>query len=403
MAIGTPTNLSTTASTTTVTTASFTPANGSILLAMVGGRRSNVVSVQPTISDSLGGTWTELDDVSYDPGANPRIRARLFYQEIVTGASMTVTGTITDATTTMLSVIELTGAGTNFSNRATATHATGDPSVTLAAMDAASAGFSLAMLNATNLVTPQSGYTELFDLSMNSTMRIHAQYDLSSPGTTLGCTSTNTVSIIFGLEIKEPGGTDATGNGGTVTETLSVVAGAASAASSAGAATLTVTLSLTAGVASAEQFANGATVVETLSLIAGAWAANAATSADLVTQTLSVLSGGATADSEVAGQTVPFSFSIIGGTAESGATAEGDLLTTTSSFLAGDVEAGSTVGGAILPMALSLVAGSASGAIDATATGDLFILTSSLLAGTAANDNAAASEDVLSRIRRGRR
>lgn len=229
MAIGTPVNRGTAGGTTTATTASFTPGAGDTLLAFVFGRRSTVAPAQPTISDSLGGTWTEIADVTYDTGANPRLRARLF-RSVASGSAMTVTGAISDGTTTGIMVVSVSGVGTDFSNFGSNTNAAGDPSITLTAPGATSAVVGFTAQNATNLVTQVASYTELTEFTANAAMRGEACYDISSPASTVSWTSTNTLSIGIAVELKEPAG------GGTTFDVnlSSSASGTASAGKSAG-------------------------------------------------------------------------------------------------------------------------------------------------------------------------
>lgn len=204
MAIGTPVNRGVAGGTTTATTSSFTPSADDLLICIVHGRRNTSLPAQPTISDSLGGTWTEVIDQSYDPGANPRVRARMFRQRIGgSPASMTVTGTISDGTITGVGVISVSGASDDLSNVVANNNATGDPSCTVAAVAGTSAVAGFCACNATNLVTQVAGFTELFDTTINAAMQLECAYDLSSPSTTLSWTSTNTNTIGIAFEIKE--------------------------------------------------------------------------------------------------------------------------------------------------------------------------------------------------------
>jgi hypothetical protein len=96
--------------TATVTTASFTPANNSLLVAMVGfGNGSFGTSALGTVTDSLAGTWTRLgSDFSTTGGV-----AEIWARDVVTGAAMTVSyargGTAT-ASGVGMKVKVLTGA-----------------------------------------------------------------------------------------------------------------------------------------------------------------------------------------------------------------------------------------------------------------------------------------------------
>jgi hypothetical protein len=97
----------------TKTTASFTPSNNSLLVAICRVGR-NTADSQPSnmISDSQSGTWT--DELMYWPGDNLEMSV-LYIQQITTGTSMTVTfdigsGYIMDDAE--ITIVEFTGAHT---------------------------------------------------------------------------------------------------------------------------------------------------------------------------------------------------------------------------------------------------------------------------------------------------
>lgn len=81
----------------TITTASFTPANNSLLVAMVGiiWNGSGTVGAPFTVTDSLGGTWTmnSIQGASPNQAAFSGIATRV----VTTGAAMTVTLTTNTA------------------------------------------------------------------------------------------------------------------------------------------------------------------------------------------------------------------------------------------------------------------------------------------------------------------
>lgn len=98
--------------TTTVTTASFTPTNNSLLVAMCAfGNGTGNTAALGTVTDSLGGTWTrKVSDFNTNQGV-----AEVWMRDVVTGAAMTVSyargGTAT-ASGVSLKVQVLTGAKT---------------------------------------------------------------------------------------------------------------------------------------------------------------------------------------------------------------------------------------------------------------------------------------------------
>lgn len=212
MAIGTPVSRGTASGTTTGTTGSFTPGAGDTLIAFVFGRKNTSAPAQPTISDSLGGSWTEIIDNTYDPGANPRVRFRAFWNTPAASA-MTVTGTISDGASTGVAVLSITGIGTtDFTNQGTNINAAGDPSVTLTTPGATSAVLGFAYMTATNVITQAAGFTELVEFTANTNIQAEICYDISSPAATVSWTSTNTQSVGFGVELKEPSGGGVTVN-----------------------------------------------------------------------------------------------------------------------------------------------------------------------------------------------
>lgn len=96
--------------TATVTTASFTPANNSLLVAMCAfGNGTGGTAALGTVTDSLGGTWTRKSS-SF---ATNRGVSEIWMRDVVTGAAMTVSyargGTAT-ASGVSLKVQVLTGA-----------------------------------------------------------------------------------------------------------------------------------------------------------------------------------------------------------------------------------------------------------------------------------------------------
>jgi len=184
MPIGTPTLRGSGGGTTSATTGSFTPGANDLLLAWVAGRRNTSVPVQPTCSDSTGLTWTGVTngDISYNPGANPRLRGRLFWARAPgSPAAMTVTGSITDAASTGIIVISISSAQSSFSNIKSTTAAS-NPSVTMDSSPASTsivAGFTTA--GGTPAQTEPTGFTELTEITANTNLKLAASYDSTSP------------------------------------------------------------------------------------------------------------------------------------------------------------------------------------------------------------------------------
>ncbi|RVQ68150.1 hypothetical protein [Sinorhizobium medicae] len=202
-----------------VTTASFTPTANALLIAFCAGRGSSATI--PTISDSLGGTWTPIG-TGNDAG---NVTGRLFYQ--IAGASpsaMTVTVNTTGGTQAAVGVIEVSGAGTDFSNYQVGINAAGDPSVTMGAYTAGSRVMVFGIGNAGAAWTSPTGFTELFDSEVATNLRLVPSYNDSSASTSLSWVSAATDSIGFGLEIKEAAA-GAISGAASITEAGHAVAG----------------------------------------------------------------------------------------------------------------------------------------------------------------------------------
>jgi len=203
MAIGTPVLVTPAvgATATSVTTASFTPTAGNLLLAFATARPT--AADIPTISDTLGNTWTQVGSSGTDFG---NITAKLWYQVVESSpAARTVTASSTGSTQVGLAIVSISGAGTDFSNFQISTNAAGDPSVTMSAYAGTSAalGFYAGNAGGSNVTIP-TGYTSLTNSQIATNIRFAVVYDTTSPSTTQTWTGVSTDSICFGVEIKEP-------------------------------------------------------------------------------------------------------------------------------------------------------------------------------------------------------
>lgn len=203
MAIGTPVLVTPAvgATATSVTTASFTPTAGHLLLAFATARPT--AADIPTISDTLGNTWTQVGSPGTDFG---NITAKLWYQVVESSpAARTVTASSTGSTQVGLAIVAISGAGTDFSNFQANTNAAGDPSVTMSSYAGTSAalGFYAGNAGGSNVTIP-TGYTSLTNSQIATNIRFAVVYDTTSPSTTQTWTGVSTDSICFGVEIKEP-------------------------------------------------------------------------------------------------------------------------------------------------------------------------------------------------------
>lgn len=226
MAIGTPALQGSGAGTTTSTTGSFTPPANCRLFALAASKKATDYTAHGSVTDSLGGTWTQVGGNYDGPNSNRWVRATLWYQDIGgSPAAMTVSCTFSPAPeTSHITVCSVTsGAPLDMSNLVSAADANGDPSVTLGGTPAAVLNWQVHQTN--NAITT-TGYTEILDAGFGvSLMRGYICYDLSSPANPCVSSSTNVNCVSISLELKE---SSASVNA-TVSQTLDNVTQAASA------------------------------------------------------------------------------------------------------------------------------------------------------------------------------
>lgn len=186
----------------TATTASFTPVANGLLIAFCMYRGAS--GTIPTISDSLGGTWTPV--AAGQDGGN--VGGRLFYQETGSSpAARTVTCTSTGATQTCISIAIVTGAGTDFSNY-DFDIATGETQhLSLAPYTAGSMVLAGIVDNAGASQTYPGPYTELYDANLATNTRSSMAYQSASTAdTTIDIIGGVSDNYAWGLEIKAGGG-----------------------------------------------------------------------------------------------------------------------------------------------------------------------------------------------------
>jgi hypothetical protein len=213
MALGTPIELGrTTGSSSSSSTAlTITPTLGRTVYAFISAVNG---AVKPTISDTDGHVWAEVNNVS-------GLLCGTCYQTVGKGNSTTVTAvtTTTNAGTT-LALVEFPGAGTDASNNGGYAGNEFDPPVINLSAFAPTSGAFLWSAVQGGSPTLSSGMTSLALTSANN-RGIRTQYDLTSPSTAFSWVDSlgnegKTVGVAF--EIKEPGGSDITG---TLAATLS--------------------------------------------------------------------------------------------------------------------------------------------------------------------------------------
>lgn len=195
--------------TTPATSASFTPtANSTIIVFSFCTSGSSLRGA--TVSDSIGGTWTQIGGNFDGPGASQFCRARMHYH--LPGATpaartVTLTGDLTSLAMSGIAVEITGGVSTDFTNNNGAGHATGDPSFTVTTPDAGSAvlAFYGNAANTAVIATPPSGYTTLQALAEFGTSgdSVSSHYDLSSPGTTLAWVASGANCVGCAVELKQ--------------------------------------------------------------------------------------------------------------------------------------------------------------------------------------------------------
>ena len=183
----------------TVTTASFTPTAGDLLIAFPVSRGTG--ASMPTIADSLGETWTPFDAGS----PMTACKSRLFWK-LATANAQTVTVTTTGGTQTAIAVVKVSGAGTDFSNFKVNSHATTTTrAVTMDAFTATGGCIYFISASSGGSWAIPTGYTEVSDVLPATNLRIVWGYDMTSPATTISSLGAGVNSTMFGIELRDPG------------------------------------------------------------------------------------------------------------------------------------------------------------------------------------------------------
>jgi len=216
MPLGTPTlQEAVGAASTSVTSASFTPSEGELLV-VFGASRTSAGQV-PTISDSLSGTWTEIDTSGTENG---NVQANIWYQ--MTGASpasRTITVSSTSAVGVGMHIVKISGADTDVSNFQIGTNGAGDPSVTMSSYASGSAALYFIVINAGDATSPPGSFVELADANATTNLRMTSAYESPASTTSISRTGGGTDAILYGLEIKEPAGSGQNITGALYTDT----------------------------------------------------------------------------------------------------------------------------------------------------------------------------------------
>lgn len=216
MALGTPVSRGAVQSSgSSVSSAAFTPAADSILIAYAGISNGVNNTRTTTIADSLGGTWTEIGSGFSGPDDTNWINGRLWWRDIgASPAEMTVTVTESaSSNAVVLMMLEITGADTtDFTNVASDPDDLADPTVVLGSTPEAAStviGFYHLISSGTTIGTIPTGHSILAeDLAPSGvTDSIQMTYDAGSASDTLGWVSASSSNALaVALEIKEAGG-----------------------------------------------------------------------------------------------------------------------------------------------------------------------------------------------------
>jgi hypothetical protein len=163
MALGTPTLLRAAgASAATVTTASFTPTAGALLVADFGARIGGADGGAPTISSTPSLTWTQayLGSRNLGNAATTRTRLACWTATAASAVATTVTCGSTGAARSTVAVREITGASVT-TNADDATAGGGRPVITLPTAPATTSIIFAAMaVTGTNAIRPPPDFTE---------------------------------------------------------------------------------------------------------------------------------------------------------------------------------------------------------------------------------------------------
>lgn len=190
---------------TSITTASFTPTLGALLIALGSCRGASLPGALTLNPSAL--TWTPLVADLFDDGAAPRVRARAWAAVVSAATAMTVQVTSTSAGKCALAIVQITGAGGIPSNYASSNDSGADMTVVLPSAPAASStvvGWYAA--GGSTAVSPPAGFTELDDQVFSSDLRVQAVYDAVSAATSTSWSTTNTNGVGILVEVQESSG-----------------------------------------------------------------------------------------------------------------------------------------------------------------------------------------------------
>lgn len=207
MALTTPVNGGSGSGTTSATRV-FTPAASVRIFVRVLIRRTSGGDAESvTLSDSDSGSYTELiaagGTLLTGTGS---LRQQLWTRMSSASPPSTTFSTGTSATADQvgITVVTIAGGQTDLSNIKAASNSVGDPTTVLDNAPAASSTL-LNFYGAYGIATVNipTGHTGLANTTLGSLIRIATSYDEVSSSSTSAWTSTNTLSILQSVEIKE--------------------------------------------------------------------------------------------------------------------------------------------------------------------------------------------------------
>ena len=194
----------------TMNSAAFTPTAGALLVVHAGARAGVGTMTVPTIGGTGGLTWTQLTDPSdglYDLGSGVRMRA-LAWATVVGGSPITnqfISVTITNSSRMAIMALQIIGHGGLPSNARAATHASGDPAITLPSPPAASSAVVTFLTGASSAsgVSSPAQFTQLDDGTDAAGISWNCSYDAASAPTTITYATGYSQSVGTAVEVSE--------------------------------------------------------------------------------------------------------------------------------------------------------------------------------------------------------
>ena len=195
--------------TTSASTASITVPAGDLIYVFGFGRRASAVA-KPTISDTLGLTWTEVED--YEANDVAAFGWIVCWAAVSTGSATTITVSITASNVMGVHALSVSGAAATYTNTAAVLNSTGDPAPTLPNSLAANSAVLTAFWNFAGAVTPSmpSGFTAIggAETTTPANSSIWSAQDSTAPTGTATWSTTGARSVGIAIEIFASGSTN---------------------------------------------------------------------------------------------------------------------------------------------------------------------------------------------------